>query len=95
MRLLLAAFSGVRVHNQRLLQVGLTLPGFVERSRVISSLPSPGLLTLAAHTPDEWHIDYLEISDPVEESGSPSATCRWPMMTTCWRRWRRAIALSC
>jgi len=36
-----------RVHA-KLLEIGLTLPGFVHRSQVIASLPSLGLLTLAA-----------------------------------------------
>ena len=55
--------SGVRVHNDALTQLGLTLPGFVERSVVIASLPSLGLLTLAGLTPDSFDVEYLEISD--------------------------------
>jgi len=39
------------------------MPGFVERSRVIASLPSLSLLTLAALTPDEFEISYHEIAD--------------------------------
>ncbi len=38
------ALSGVRAHDQKLLEPGLTLPGFVEGSRIIASLPSLGLL---------------------------------------------------
>ncbi len=53
--------SGVRVYNKRLLDLGLTLPGFVERSKVIASLPSLGLLTLAAHTPANWEVIYKEL----------------------------------
>lgn len=45
------AMSGVRVCDEELLRIGLTLPGFVERSKVIASLPSLGLLTLAGMTP--------------------------------------------
>ena len=41
------ALSGVRCHNRELMELGLNLPGFVERSKVIASLPSLGLLTLA------------------------------------------------
>jgi len=59
-RLLFVAMSGVRVFDQELLKLGLTLPGFVERSRVIASLPSLGLLTLAAHTREDWQIGYRE-----------------------------------
>ena len=32
------AMSGIRAQNQELLELGLTLPGFVERSKVIASL---------------------------------------------------------
>ncbi|MCX6867645.1 MAG: hypothetical protein NTV46_15780 [Verrucomicrobia bacterium] len=39
--------SGIRVCDAELLRLGLTLPGFVERSKTIASLPSLGLLTLA------------------------------------------------
>lgn len=59
--------SGVRVYNQKLLELGLTLPGFVERSKVIASLPSLGLLTLAAHTPDNWKVVYKELDNYTEQ----------------------------
>lgn len=59
-RIGLIAVSGVRVYNERLIRLGVTLPGFVERARVIASMPSLGLLTLAAVTPDEYDITYLE-----------------------------------
>jgi radical SAM superfamily enzyme YgiQ (UPF0313 family) len=55
--------SGVRVVDPDLLQLGLTLPGFVERSKVIASLPSLGLLTLAGMTPPEHELTYLEVPD--------------------------------
>lgn len=58
--------SGVRVYNKKLLELGLTLPGFVDRSKVIASLPSLGLLTLAAHTPDNWEICYKELDNYTE-----------------------------
>ena len=47
MKIGLLAMSGVRAHDAELLALGLTLPGFVERSKVIASLPSLGLLYLA------------------------------------------------
>jgi radical SAM superfamily enzyme YgiQ (UPF0313 family) len=59
-RIGLVAVSGVRVVNERLVRLGLTLPGFVERAKVIASMPSLGLLTLAAVTPDDYHLTYLE-----------------------------------
>lgn len=60
-KLLLIAMSGVRVQNQDLLALGLTLPGFVERSKVIAELPSLSLLTIASYCPSNWQIQYIEI----------------------------------
>ena len=60
-KVILISMSGVRVYNKKLLDLGLTLPGFVDRSKVIASLPSLGLLTIAAHTPDKWEIIYKEL----------------------------------
>jgi radical SAM superfamily enzyme YgiQ (UPF0313 family) len=55
--------SGIRVHNPILAEIGLTLPGFVERGKAIASLPSLSLLTLAAMTPDRHEVDYIEVAD--------------------------------
>ena len=71
MKLGLIAMSGVRVRNPELLALGLTLPGFVERSKVIASLPSLGLLTLAGLTPRDVDLQYLEVADLVQVSGVP------------------------
>jgi radical SAM superfamily enzyme YgiQ (UPF0313 family) len=57
------AMSGVRAHNAELTKLGLTLPGFVDRNKIIASLPSLGLLTLAGLTPDKFEIAYHEIAD--------------------------------
>lgn len=62
--------SGVRARNPALLEIGLTLPGFIERSRVIASLPSLSLLTLASHTPDHWQLEYREMDEM--EDGEPA-----------------------
>jgi hypothetical protein len=50
MRIGLIAMSGVRVKSAELAALGVTLPGFVNRGKVIASLPSLGLLTVAALT---------------------------------------------
>ncbi|HLP77423.1 MAG TPA: radical SAM protein [Candidatus Paceibacterota bacterium] len=57
------AMSGVRAHNEELTKLGLTLPGFVDRNKIIASLPSLGLLTLAGMTPDRFGVEYHEIAD--------------------------------
>jgi radical SAM superfamily enzyme YgiQ (UPF0313 family) len=54
------AMSGIRAHDPALLELGLTLPGFVERSKSIASLPSLGLLYLAACTPAGHDLHYFE-----------------------------------
>jgi radical SAM superfamily enzyme YgiQ (UPF0313 family) len=71
MNLGLIAMSGVRCQNAELLAMGLTLPGFVERSKVIASLPSLGLLTLAGLTPDDVRLSYLEVPDLDKVDGVP------------------------
>lgn len=63
MKIALIAMSGIRVADTELLEMGLTLPGFVERSKIIASLPSLGLLTLAGMTPKSHQVDYFEIAD--------------------------------
>ncbi len=55
--------NGIRANDKELLRLGLNLPGFVERSRAIASLPSLGLLTLGALTPAEHEQTYIEIPD--------------------------------
>ncbi|HTR43333.1 MAG TPA: radical SAM protein [Pseudomonadales bacterium] len=62
-RIGLIAMSGVRAHNEELTRLGLTLPGFVDRNRIIASLPSLGLLTLSGLTPPGFEISYHEIAD--------------------------------
>jgi radical SAM superfamily enzyme YgiQ (UPF0313 family) len=54
------AMSGIRAHDPELLRLGLTLPGFVERSRQVAQLPSLGLLWLAAVTPRGHDVRYFE-----------------------------------
>lgn len=63
MKLGLIAMSGVRAQNPELNRLGLTLPGFVERNRVIASLPSLSLLTLAGMTPADIEVEYHEVPD--------------------------------
>ena len=72
MRILFLAMSGIRAQDQELLGLGLTLPGFVERSKVIASLPSLGLLTLAGMTrtsPSGPHqLVYREVREAADAS---------------------------
>ena len=67
MKIGLIAMSGIRACDTELLELGLTLPGFVERSKQIASLPSLGLLTLAGMTPAEHDVHYIEVPDLAAE----------------------------
>ena len=71
MKLGLVAMSGVRAENEALMRLGLTLPGFVSRSRVIAKLPSLGLLTLAGLTPRDVDVTYLEVDSLADIEGLP------------------------
>jgi radical SAM superfamily enzyme YgiQ (UPF0313 family) len=66
MQIGLLAMSGLRAHDPKLLQLGLTLPGVIERGQVIATLPSLGLLYLAAVTPPGHELLYLETTDGTE-----------------------------
>jgi radical SAM superfamily enzyme YgiQ (UPF0313 family) len=70
-RIGLIALSGVRVRTAELAALGVTLPGFVRRGRVIASLPSLGLLTVAGLTPPGHAISYFEVDDLVSLDPMP------------------------
>ncbi len=63
MKIGLIAMSGVRVRTPDLAELGVTLPQFVNRGKVIASLPSLALLTVAALTPDGVDVEYREIAE--------------------------------
>ena len=43
----LVPFTGLRVREQEMLELGMTLPGLRQRAEALSALPALGLLTLA------------------------------------------------
>jgi radical SAM superfamily enzyme YgiQ (UPF0313 family) len=59
----LIAMSGVRVRNAELARLGVTLPQFVSRGKVVASLPSLGLLTVAGLTPGDCDVAYREVAE--------------------------------
>lgn len=65
------AMSGVRADNPEVARAGLTFPGVLERGKVIASLPSLSLLTLAGLTPDAFDIEYHEVRDLTEADQLP------------------------
>ncbi len=68
MKIGLLAMSGLRAHDPKLVELGLTLPGVIERGRVIATLPSLGLLYLAAVTPPGHELHYFEAAGDGEEA---------------------------
>ena len=71
MKIGLIAMSGVRVKSAELAALGVTLPGFIRRGKVIASLPSLGLLTVAALTPAGHDVSYHEIIESGEAAALP------------------------
>ena len=63
MKIGLIAMSGVRVRTPELAALGVSLPQFVSRGKVIASLPSLGLLTVAGLTPREHEVCYREVAE--------------------------------
>jgi radical SAM superfamily enzyme YgiQ (UPF0313 family) len=63
MKVGLMALSGVRVRNAKLQDLGVTLPQFVSRGKVIAQLPSLSLLIIASLTPDDVEVEYVEVPD--------------------------------
>lgn len=63
MKIALIAIGGVKLQTRKFIDLGITLPQFVNRSQVIAQLPSLALLTLAGATPEDVEVEYLEIDD--------------------------------
>jgi radical SAM superfamily enzyme YgiQ (UPF0313 family) len=71
MKIGLIAIAGVKIQTRRFIELGITLPQFVNRSQVIAQLPSLALLTLAAVTPDGVEVEYVEVDDVETFARSP------------------------
>ena len=59
----LVPFTGLRVREAEMLELGMKLPGLRTRAEALSGLPALGLLTLAGLTPDHWTTSYHPSSD--------------------------------
>lgn len=53
-------FTGFRLREESLLELGMTLPGLRERAAAVGQLPALGLLTLAGMMPAHWTCSYRE-----------------------------------
>jgi radical SAM superfamily enzyme YgiQ (UPF0313 family) len=63
MKIGLIAIAGVKIQTRKFIELGITLPQFVNRSQVIAQLPSLALLTLAGATPEGVEVEYVEVDD--------------------------------
>src|SRR5947209_18819369 len=63
MRIGLIAIAGVKLQTRKFIDLGITLPQFVNRGQVVAQLPSLALLTLAGATPAGAEVEYVEVDD--------------------------------
>ncbi len=63
MRIGLVAIAGVKLQTRKFIELGVTLPQFMNRGQVIAQLPSLALLTVAGTTPEGVELEYLEVDD--------------------------------
>jgi radical SAM superfamily enzyme YgiQ (UPF0313 family) len=61
--LALLSFSGLRVREEKLAELGAQLPGLMPRAAAIGQLPALGLVTLAGMLPADWTCSYREVSE--------------------------------
>lgn len=73
----LLSFSGLRVREERLAELGARLPGLASRATGVAQLPSLGLLTLAGMLPADWTCSYREVTR-VDDSLVQSLVCERP-----------------
>lgn len=57
------SFVGLRIREQELLSLGITLPGLANRRAAVAELPALGLLTLAGRLSPEWDCSYHEVNE--------------------------------
>jgi radical SAM superfamily enzyme YgiQ (UPF0313 family) len=60
MKVALIAMSGIRAENPKLTELGMRLPGFLERAQTLFAMPSLSLLTLAGLLPSQTEVEYRE-----------------------------------
>ncbi len=72
MKIGLIAIAGVKLQTRKFIELGITLPQFVNRGRVIATLPSLALLTLAGATPDDVDVEYIEVDDVTAFDQAPT-----------------------
>jgi radical SAM superfamily enzyme YgiQ (UPF0313 family) len=74
MKIGLIAIAGVKLQTRKFIELGITLPQFLNRGRVIAQLPSLALLTLAGATPEGVDVEYVEVDDVAAFAAGPLPT---------------------
>jgi hypothetical protein len=59
----LIAIAGVKIQTRKFVNLGITLPQFINRGQVVAQLPSLALLSLAGVTPGGVEVAYIEVDD--------------------------------
>lgn len=60
--------TGFRVHEPRMRELGMSLPGFTDRAQALAELPALGVLNLAGVTPPNWTCSYRGVPVCSEEA---------------------------
>jgi radical SAM superfamily enzyme YgiQ (UPF0313 family) len=81
-KICLIAIAGVKMQTRRFIELGVTLPQFMNRGRVIAQLPSLALLTLAGATPQCVELEYIEVDDVVAFAHEPHLDCDLVALST-------------
>jgi radical SAM superfamily enzyme YgiQ (UPF0313 family) len=71
MKIGLIAIAGVKLQTRKFIELGITLPQFMNRGQVIAQLPNLALLTLAGVTPEGVDLEYLEVDDVAAHAAAP------------------------
>jgi len=71
MRIGLIAIAGVKMQTRKFIELGVTLPQFMNRGQVIAQLPSLALLTLAGATPEGAEVEYIEVDEVHAHAAHP------------------------
>ncbi len=71
MKIGLIAIAGVKLQTRKFIDLGITLPQFINRGQVIAQLPSLALLTVAGATPEGVEVEYVEVDDVAAHAEQP------------------------
>ncbi len=71
-----------QLQTRKFIDLGITLPQFINRGQVIAQLPSLALLTLAGATPAGIEMEYIEVDEVtgfIPQSGRGNLRSRYSL----------------